>query len=94
MQQRDNILKKHPKTKFIGAHFGSETFALQQLADTFDKYPNFHVDCAARLRILGRLNPQAVRDFFVKYQDRVLFGMSAAFSGPTAELGRRRGDVL
>jgi predicted TIM-barrel fold metal-dependent hydrolase len=50
------------------------TFELQQLAETLDRFPNFHIECAARLRILGRLNPQAVRDFFVKYQDRVLFG--------------------
>jgi predicted TIM-barrel fold metal-dependent hydrolase len=74
IRQRNNILKKHPKTKFIGAHMGSLTFDLQQLGETFDKYPNFHVDCSARLRILGRLNPMAVRDFFVKYQDRILFG--------------------
>src|SRR3989442_888118 len=72
--QRNHVLAKHPKTTFIGAHFGSMTFELQQLAETLDRFPNFHVECAARLRILGRLNPQAVRDFFVKYQDRILFG--------------------
>ena len=43
---------------------GSLTFDLKQLGETFDKYPNFNVDCSARMRILGRLNPQAVRDFF------------------------------
>jgi predicted TIM-barrel fold metal-dependent hydrolase len=72
--QRNHVLAKHPKTTFIGAHFGSMTFELQQLAETLDRFPNFHVECAARLRILGRLNPQAVRDFFAKYQDRILFG--------------------
>jgi len=74
IRQRDSLLKKHPKTRFIGAHLGSLSFDLKQLGDTFDKYPNFSVDCAARLRILGHLNPPAVRDFFVKYQDRILFG--------------------
>jgi len=74
IEQRNNILKKHPKTKFIGAHMGSLTFDLKQLGETFDKYPNFYVDCSARTRILGRLNPMAVRDFFTKYQDRILFG--------------------
>lgn len=74
IQQRDNILKKHPKTRFIGAHMGSLTFELQKLAETLDQYPNFYVDSSARTRILGRLNPPAVRDFFTKYQDRVLFG--------------------
>lgn len=74
IEQRNNLLGKHPNTTFIGAHMGSLTFDLDQLAKTLDEYPNFNVDCAARLRILGRLNPQAVRDFFVKYQDRILFG--------------------
>jgi predicted TIM-barrel fold metal-dependent hydrolase len=74
IEQRDNIVRKHPKTTFIGAHFGSMTFELQALAERLDKFPNFHVECAARLRILGRLSPKAVRDFFERYQDRILFG--------------------
>jgi predicted TIM-barrel fold metal-dependent hydrolase len=74
IRQRDALLKRHPKTKFVGAHFGSLSFDLKQLGETLDKYPNFSVDCSARLRIVGRLNPPAVRDFFVKYQDRILFG--------------------
>jgi predicted TIM-barrel fold metal-dependent hydrolase len=74
MEQRDNVLRKHPKTAFIGTHLGSMGFDLQGLAERLDRFPNFHVESAARLRILGRLNPKAVRDFFVKYQDRILFG--------------------
>jgi predicted TIM-barrel fold metal-dependent hydrolase len=74
IRQRDAILKKHPKTRFIGAHMGSLCLDLGQLEKTFERYPNFHVDCAARQRVLGRLNPNAVRDFFIKHQDRILFG--------------------
>jgi predicted TIM-barrel fold metal-dependent hydrolase len=74
MRQRDAVLRKHPKTVFIGAHVGSQSLELKQLGEALDRYPNFHVDTAARQRILGRLNPNAVRDFFVKYQDRILFG--------------------
>jgi len=74
IEQRDNVVRKHPKTTFIGAHFGSMTFELQALAERLDRFPNFHVECAARLRILGRLSPKAVVDFFTKYQDRILFG--------------------
>lgn len=74
IRQRDHILKKHPRTQFIGAHMGSMCLDLKQLGESFDRYPNFFVDCAARLRVLGRLNPPAVREFFSKYQDRILFG--------------------
>jgi uncharacterized protein len=74
MRQRDAVLKKHPRTTVIGAHMGNQCFELDKLAEALDKYPNFHVECAARIRILGRFNPQAVRDFFTRYQDRVMFG--------------------
>ncbi len=72
--RRDHILEKHPQTNFIGAHLGSMSFDLAALEATLRKYPNFSVDCAARQRIIGRLNPEAVRDFFVNNQDRILFG--------------------
>ncbi len=73
LTQRDHVLAKHPETTFVGAHMGSLTFDLERLGKTLDKYPNFYVDSSARLRILGRLNPHAVRDFFIKYQDRILY---------------------
>ena len=72
--QRDAVVAKHPKTIFIGAHFASMTLDLSGLAERLDRYPNLYTECGARLRLLGRLNPKAVRDFFTKYQDRILFG--------------------
>jgi hypothetical protein len=76
MRQRDHVLEKHPRTTFIGAHFGSLDCDLDQLARTLQRHPNFSVDCAglSRLRRLSKLNPQAVRDFCTKYQDQLLFG--------------------
>ena len=81
--QRDNVVRKHPTTTFIGAHLADMANDLQGLAERLDRFPNFHVETAARLRLLGRVNPKAVRDFFVKYQDRILFGTDhAVLSGP------------
>jgi predicted TIM-barrel fold metal-dependent hydrolase len=81
IRQRDAVLANHPDLVMIGAHMGSQCFDLAQLGETLDKYPNFHVECAARLRILGRLNPRAVRDFLIKYQDRVMFGTDRTVLG-------------
>lgn len=78
IRQRDAVLKRHPGTTFIGAHMGSMSFDLQGLGQTLDRFPNFNVDTSARLRILGRLNPQAVRAFFTRYQDRILFGTDSS----------------
>jgi hypothetical protein len=84
--QRDNVVRKHPRTTFVGVHFGSMEWDLRGLGERLDRFPNFHVDSAARLRVLGRVNPRAVRDFFIKYQDRILFGTDGSLLG-----GRRRG---
>jgi hypothetical protein len=78
IRQRNAVLKKHPKTNFIGAHMGSQAHDLKQLEETFAKYPNFYVDTAARHRVFGRLNPPAVRAIFEKHQDRILFGTDGA----------------
>jgi hypothetical protein len=74
IRQRDAILKRHPDTTFIGAHFGSMSSDLPRLAETLDAYPNFHVDCASRLRFMAAPSPETVREFFAKYQNRILFG--------------------
>jgi predicted TIM-barrel fold metal-dependent hydrolase len=74
IRQRDAVLTKHPKTKFIGAHVGSQGHDLKQLEVTLARYPNFFVDTSARHRVFGRLNPPAMREFFEKNQDRLLFG--------------------
>jgi predicted TIM-barrel fold metal-dependent hydrolase len=74
IRQRNAVLKKHPRTHFIGAHLGSQGHDLKQLEETLAQYPNYYVDTSARHRVFGRLNPPAVRAFFQKNQDRILFG--------------------
>jgi predicted TIM-barrel fold metal-dependent hydrolase len=44
------------------------------------RFPNMHVDTAARLNELGR-QPRASRKFFDKYQDRIVFGTDATPHG-------------
>jgi predicted TIM-barrel fold metal-dependent hydrolase len=38
-----------------------------------DDCPNYHIDISARLGELGR-QPYTARTFFLRYQDRILFG--------------------
>jgi uncharacterized protein len=73
MTERNNMLKKNPKTNFILAHLGYHGNDLARLGKLFDTYPNAYVDNAAVLAELGR-QPYAAYDFHVKYQDRILFG--------------------
>ena len=67
------VIAKHPRTTFINTHFGNNAEDLASVADKLDKYPNMWVDIDARISELGR-QPYAARKFFLKYQDRILFG--------------------
>ncbi len=73
MQERDNMLKRNPRTTFVIAHLGWHANDLGRLGRMFDELPNLHAEVGAVLYDIGR-QPRAAHDFFVKYQDRILFG--------------------
>ena len=73
MTERNNLIRKHPNTTFILAHFGWHANDLVRAGKLLDQYPNVYYDVAAVLYDFGR-QPRASHDFFVKYQDRILFG--------------------
>ena len=76
MTERNNVFRKHPKTQFIAAHFGWHANDLARAAKMLDDFPNVTVEVGAILYDLGR-QPRAAHDFFVKYQDRIMFGKDA-----------------
>ncbi len=74
---RDRMLEKHPDLIFIGAHLGSLEWSVDELAKRLDKFPNMSVDMAERvshLQYQALTEWQKVRDFFIKYQDRLVYG--------------------
>jgi predicted TIM-barrel fold metal-dependent hydrolase len=73
MAERDRMLLKHRDTTFILAHMGWHANDLARLGKLFDQLPNLHAEVGAVLYDLGR-QPRSGHDFFVKYQDRILFG--------------------
>ena len=68
-----NLVARHSRTTFIGAHVGCHAENLAWVSALLDRCPNFHVDLSARLDELGR-QPYTARRFLVRRQDRVLFG--------------------
>ena len=73
MAERDRLFAKHPKTMFIAAHFGFHANDLDRLGRMLDRMPNVYTETGAIIEELAR-QPRAARAFFVKYQDRILFG--------------------
>ena len=76
MGERDRMFARNPKTRYINAHFGWHGNDLGRAAKHLDSLPNVVFEVGAVLYEFGR-QPKAARDFFVKYQDRVLFGKDA-----------------
>jgi uncharacterized protein len=71
--EQHRMFKRHARTQFISAHLSWLGHDLQRLSRTLDSIPNMNVEVAAALYEIGR-QPRAGRDFFIKYQDRILMG--------------------
>ena len=93
MAARNRLLDAHPKLKFVGMHMASLERDVDELAAFLDRYPDAKVDIAARI---GQVQAQAqhdrekVRRFFVRYQDRLLYGTDVEQEPkqPGAEMAR------
>ena len=72
--QYERRVARHPKTTFIGLHFGNAPEDPARVAAMLAKYPNLLIDTGARVPELGHRDRATVRDVFITFQDRVLFG--------------------
>lgn len=77
MDARDRWLEQNPDLTVIGAHLGSMAYDADEIAKRLDKYPNFYVDTAERFGDLVIQPSDKVRNFFIEYQDRILYGTDA-----------------
>jgi predicted TIM-barrel fold metal-dependent hydrolase len=73
IEEQHRMFKKHPGTIFIAAHFGWYPNDLDHLSMLMDQMPNVVVEFGAVIAELGR-QPRRAKQFFTKYQDRILFG--------------------
>lgn len=87
---RDHLLELHPDLIFIGCHLGSLEWNVDELAKRLDKFPNMAVDMSARichLQYQSAMDRERVRNFCIKYQDRLLYGTDLADSGTSNGAG-------
>ena len=84
---RDHILAQNPQLRVVGAHFGSMEDHLDEVAARLDQYPNFAVDTAARVPRLVFQPREKVRDFILRYQDRIVYGTDLHLYAGTTDPG-------
>ncbi len=81
---RDNLLKKYPDLNHAGAHLGSLEWSVDEIAKRLDQFPNFNIDMAARLihlQFQSLAEREKVRDFMIKYQDRIMYATDVTLDG-------------
>jgi Amidohydrolase len=77
---RNRVFARHPRTTFVALHVGHHAEDLAEVSASLDRHPNMHVELGARIGELGR-QPRTARQFFDRYQDRILFGTDAVPHG-------------
>lgn len=73
LKRRDNLITQHPGTTFILPHVANSAENLPYVSELLDENPNVYIDFSARMDELGR-QPYSAREFFIKHQDRIIFG--------------------
>ena len=87
MGARDRFVAAHPQLRVVGAHLASLEYDVDRIGAFLDRFPNATVDLAARM---SQVQYQSVRDrekvrnFFIRYQDRLLYGTDLTY-GPDAK---------
>jgi len=71
-----NVLERHPDLNVTFAHFFFLSAQLDRLAGYLDRFPNMHVDLTPGIEMYFNFaaDPDRTRDFFLKYQDRIVYG--------------------
>ncbi len=76
IKARDNMLAKNSSLPFVGVHMASLEWSVDEEAKFLDRFPNASMDLAERMshtQYQSQKNRKKVRDFFIKYQDRILY---------------------
>ena len=77
LEARNKVLKRHPKLRFVGLHLASLEWDVAKVAAWLDHHPLAMVDLAERichLQYQTLTHWQKVYDFFINYQDRIIYG--------------------
>ena len=84
LEARDNRLKKHPNLKFVGLHLASLEWSVKEIGLWLDAFPLAKVDLAERichLQYQAQKDREAVREFMISYQDRIIYGTDVIDDG-------------
>ena len=95
LDARDRMLAAHPDLRFDAVHLASLEWDVDKGAAFLERFPRARVDVAARmvhLEYQAASDPERVRRFLIRYQDRILYGSDDAY-GPNDQDASAVADV-
>lgn len=95
IQKVENMLEKHPNVRYVGAHLASLEYDVDELAKRLDMFPNMAVDMAERIshfQYQAADDWEKVRNFMIKYQDRLIYATDDGMYGPKPHFGAELTD--
>ena len=96
IQARDNRLRKNPQLRYVGLHLMSLEYDIREVARRLDEFPNSMTDLAERichLQLQAMEDRDAVRDFMIDYQDRIIYGTDVIDDGSVEDISARFRDL-
>jgi len=90
IRARNNMLDQHKNLQFAALHLASLEWSVDVLAQFLERYPHTVVDLASRIAHLqaqANQNPDKVRNFLIKYQDRIMYGTDSEQDADTVKTG-------
>lgn len=90
-EQLDQVYSDFPEINFIHTHYCStimQGINLDRCAELLDRHPNLYIDLSMgggikRYHKYLKQDPDKIKDFVIKYQDRILFGSDIILSAST-----------
>ena len=79
----ENVVAKYPNLTIVAAHCAwiiCQDAQIDYLRYLLSRYPNLYVDPSATFPYMHLVNYDNLRDFYIEYQDRILFGSDIGFN--------------
>jgi predicted TIM-barrel fold metal-dependent hydrolase len=92
-QEMENVLREFPGLRVTFAHFYFLSADLERAAAFLDKWPNVNFDLTPGGEMYWNFtkDPERSRDFFIRFQDRILFGTDNMAGSGTYEMSTADG---
>jgi predicted TIM-barrel fold metal-dependent hydrolase len=71
---RDRWVARNPGLTIVAMHLASLEYDVREVAKRLDAYPNLYVETAARINDLAMQPSDSVRQFMIRYRDRIMWG--------------------